>query len=469
MAMPFQHRHAGASRTILMSQKSTPEITARPLDRQGDDMDGRQFAERMNACYFDGRLAADVVDRLSALPVDREDARAFVERMFRSMHGAGVGAAEVSLLQADIVAALLSRLLPGSWEGRVPPITVGGRHSKLDQLVAQIAGDDALPRTMIDVACGFPPLTTVDTATALEGWQITGVDRSLPEYLVNDPHGNYAVFDGGGRATYFQPLVPSPESWTALLGDWEASRQRFERLLQSLLAERARLGGPDRVERDGATLEVQPVQAYARDGLRFVAADLADAKLPRAGVVRCCNMLLYFNRAFRSTALAQLAELLEPDGLLVCGTDWVFTTEARYFTFRKRHGRLADCEFTFSIDTVAPLGIIPWYTLNDDDVEIEMLVKMVGILRADRRFIGGFLEAADAIRAELGLPARVSDRNDAPAIQNASPADLWMSSAHHSERLAEAFGASAVEALSRQGLAARINAVGHVAVAMPAL
>ncbi len=295
-------------------------------------MDGRQFAERMNASYFGGGLAAGVLDRISELPVHREDARAFIERMFRSMRGAGFAATEVSQLQADILAALLSRLLPGNWEGRVPPITISGRHRKLDQLVAQAATDDALPRTFIDVACGFPPLTTVDTAAALAGWQVTGVDRSLPAYLVTDPHGNYAVFDGDGRATYFQPLLPSPENWTTLLGDWEASRQRFERLLQTLLAERARLGGPDRVERDGATLEVQPVRAYAHDSLRFVAADLADAKLPPAGVVRCCNMLMYFDRAFRSAALAQLAELLEPNGLLLCGSDWAFTTEARYFT-----------------------------------------------------------------------------------------------------------------------------------------
>ncbi len=94
---------------------------------------------------------------------------------------------------------------------------------------------------------------------------------------------------------------------------------------------------------------------------------------------------------------------------------------------------------------------------------------MVGILRADRRFIDSFLEAADAIRAELGLPSRVSDRTDPPAIQSFSPADVWASSARHSERLAEGFGASAVEALSRQGLVARMNDVGHISVAMPTL
>jgi SAM-dependent methyltransferase len=431
-------------------------------------MYGRAFAERMNASYFDGRLAPAVLDRLSLLPVDREDARAFVERMFRLMHGAGFGASDVSVLQADILAALLSRLLPGNWEGRVPPITIAGRHSKLDQLVAQTAAEDRLPQTFIDIACGFPPLTTVDTANTLAGWQVTGVDRSLPAYLVTDSHGNYAVFDVDGRATYFQPLAPSPESWTVLLGDWEGSRRRFERLLQSLLAERTRLGGADHVEHDGARLEVHPTRAYAHDRLRFVASDLGDARLPPAGVVRCCNMLMYFDHDFRRAALAQLADLLEPDGLLLCGTDWVHTTEARYFSHRKRSGGLSDSEFAFSIDNVAPLGILPWYTLTDDDVEVETLMGMVAILRADRRFIDGFMEAADALRAELGLPTRGSDRDEAPAIQTGSPADLTMALPRYSERLAATFGVSAVDALSRQGLQARVNGVGHIAVAVPA-
>ena len=81
-------------------------------------MHGRQFANRMNASYFDGGLAPGVLDRISLLPADREDARVFVERMFRSMRNSGFVATDLSLLQADILAALISRLLPGNWIGR---------------------------------------------------------------------------------------------------------------------------------------------------------------------------------------------------------------------------------------------------------------------------------------------------------------------------------------------------------------
>jgi hypothetical protein len=117
--------------------------------------------------------------------------------------------------------------------------------------------------------------------------------------------------------------LPTADSWAALLTDWEGSRQRFEALLARLLAERARTGGGDRVESEGATLDVDPVRAYSHDRLRFLRADLGEADVPPAGVVRCCNMLMYFDRAFRDDALTRLAVLVVPDGMLICGSDWV--------------------------------------------------------------------------------------------------------------------------------------------------
>lgn len=429
-------------------------------------MHGRRFAEHMNETYFGGALAAGVVDRLTALPADREDVRRFVERMFRSMRAAHFDAADVSALQADILAALLSRLLPGNWEGRVPPITIAGRHTRLDQLAARLAEEDGLSRTFVDVACGFPPLTTVDTANTLQAWQVTGIDRSLPAYLVNDRDGNYAVFDSEGRATYFQPLAPAGENWAALLQDWEATRRRFEGLLQELLARR---DGAPRVELDCGTLDVDPVRAFEHERLRFIAADLDDVTIAASGVVRCCNMLLYFDRHFRSAALRQLASFLEDGGLLITGTDWAHTTEAKYFTYRKRGGELSDGEFAFSVDCLAPLGIVAWYTLHDDDTELAMLTRLVGLLRADNRFIREFMARSDALRAEASLMPRGDDGYYEETVPTASAAELWRSAADLSDRLGEEFAAAAARTLARQGLEARVNEVGHVAVRVPTM
>ncbi len=430
-------------------------------------MSARDYAEQLSTTYFDGRLAPAVVDRLAELPVERDDVRAFVERMFREMRRSGFPATEVSVLQADVLSSLLSRLLPGTWAGRVPPITVAGRHKKLDELVLHTAQADGLGRTFIDIACGFPPLTTIDTADALQGWQITGIDRALPAYLVNDALDNYAVFDLDGHATYFQPVNPSVDKWTALLGDWEGSRRRFEALLQSLLAERDHSApGIDYVELGGASLQVNPAHAYERPNLRFVASDLADAKTEPADVVRCCNMLLYFDDAFRTAAMPQLGALVREGGLLVCGTDWAFTTEARYFTYRKRQGALADGQFAFSIDCLAPLAIVPWYTLHDDDRELALLGTLTQALRSDHAFIDRFTSRSDELRAAMSLCPRGTDGYYEATLPDGPPGEVWNRAAALSEQLAAEFAGPATDVLGRAGWRAHANPVGHVTVAL---
>lgn len=47
------------------------------------------------------------------------------------------------------------------------------------------------------------------------------------------------------------------------------------------------------------------------------------------------------------------------------------------------------------------------------------------------------------------------------------PAELWRLAARHSETLSRELGDAAVRVLCAQGLEARVNAVGHVAVKVP--
>jgi CheR methyltransferase, SAM binding domain len=168
----------------------------------------------------------------------------------------------------------------------------------------------------------------IDTANALPGWEIVGLDLALPAYLVHDERKSYAVFDDGGRATYFQPGAGSAAGdWLELMEDWEGSKKRFESLLQMLIAERTRQGSnAETFEHDGATFETNPPQAYERPNLHFVRSTLEAAEISGADVVRCFNMLYYFDDAFRTSALRSFERILGEDGLLVCGGNWVYST-----------------------------------------------------------------------------------------------------------------------------------------------
>jgi hypothetical protein len=417
----------------------------------------RAFVDGLNATYFEARLAPDVVERLCALPIDRDDARAFVERVCRFMGASRYPAHDVSPFQAAMLGSLVARLLPGRWEGRVPPITVAGRHRKIDALIAHRFPE---PSRLIDVACGFPPLTTLDSAAALPGWDIVGVDRSLPAFVVHDGRDNYCVFDDAGQAQYFQPLMPSADAWAALLDDWTGSKARFETLLDALRHEGSHGGHPH------AALTVDPALAYERPGLRFVRSDLAGYTGEPAHVVRCFNMLLYFDAAFRRRALEQFATLLREGGLLICGTDWVETIECRYFTYAKRDGVLVPDEFAFSLDNLAALGVVPWYTLHDDDAEVTMTSRLGAALRDDVTFESRLRTCADTLRLEKGLGARRADGYYGDPDSTASPESMWLDAVALSHRLDTLLADDAARVLTHAGWPARVNEAGHVAVSI---
>jgi len=327
------------------------------------------FVQDLNQRRFNGKLAAPAIERLEALP-DREDARAFLERAGALMQRAGMPAQDFSPFQGEMFASIASHLLPGCWGGRVPPITLAGRHVRIDQLVRKFSGDRG---RLLDIACGFPPLTTIDSSSALRLWDIVGVDRSLPEYFVHDQHGNYCVYDERGEALYFQPLIPTKDSWEALLGDAESSARKFEALLAALLRRRGNgADAPLNVEHDGCTLSVHPVHDYEAPNLRFIRSDLESLVTEPADVVRCFNMLMYFDDAFRQRALGHFSRLLSDGGLLICGCDWAFSMEARYTTYRKTNGTLAPLEFAFSLDNLVPIGILTWYTLQPGTAEAHL-------------------------------------------------------------------------------------------------
>ena len=99
-------------------------------------------------------------------------------------------------------------------------------------------------KRLLDIGCGFPPFTTIETVHCLEDWSITGADPSLPVYLVYDAWGNYASFDENKSVVYFQPASPSIETWNKLLIDSSATKKYFETLLHELLNHPAEEGFP---------------------------------------------------------------------------------------------------------------------------------------------------------------------------------------------------------------------------------
>lgn len=421
-------------------------------------MKTNEFVNELNGRYFNGELSVQFQDKLQQLPIDRPDVFDFVQRMFSYMHSSGMPAKDLTLLQADIMGTLLARILPGAWEGRVPPITVQGRHAVIDQYIKSNTWLSSNGKRLLDIGCGFPPFTTIETVHALEDWSITGADPSLPVYLVYDAEGNYASFDENKSVVYFQPASPSIETWNKLLSDSSATKKYFETLMPELLNHPAEEGFP--------RVELNPIKQYETDRLRFIQGGIGEINIAPQDVIRCFNVLYYFENSFQQNALKWFAEHTNEGGIVIIGGDWALSTECYYHVYKKENNQLQNKEFAFGLDCLCPFGIVTWYCLHEDDPQKAELVKYTGILRKDKSFMDAFYAFHDAQRATYNLCPRDKDGYYGEGDAALQPQELWMLVAKMLSELNDAgFHQKAADVLSQAGFRTRINEVGHITVA----
>lgn len=395
------------------------------------------------------------------------DAKGFVLRFLTLMKRSGCPATEINAHMIWLLFTVTPNMLPSAWGGRIPPLTAPNRHKKLDDYVA----GQSLPAlagrpVFLDLGCGFPPLTTVDTARRLSDWQVYGIDPSFSRYVVYDADGRYACFDRNGNFQYVQsparPLNDTPE----------AVRERFKSLFADLSSRLDSNHETDRraVDAAGNRLIVNHVIDYETQNLRFIKAGVEDADLPQAQFIRCMNMLLYFEKDVRENMLSKMADRLDAGGLLMVGFNHPFGIYARYAIYEKSTSGTLPREFAFSLDNLRPLGTGPWVTLSRDDRDAALLADVTGAIRSDRQFWPDFDRRVDHLRESLGICKR-----DAHGFHQftqevlEAPPKVMMEKAHALWAAVESDGykAGALTALRRAGYTAWENQAGDIAVQPP--
>ena len=420
--------------------------------------------------YVERFLGMRLPDRLADLvPFSKltPDAKGVALRLIELMKRSGCAATEFNAQMAWLLAAVTPSMLPAAWGDRIPPLTAPGRHRKLDTYVNHLIRptDNGRPR-LIDLGCGFPPVTAVDTAAFLPDWSVCGVDRSFHRYVLYDADGCYACFNRDGVFQYVQspgkPLDDTPE----------AVRARFQSLFADLrpLLGTPRDGRSASVDKDGGRLIADHVRDFERENLTFVKADIDALQLPPARIVRCMNMLLYFSKDDRERMLTAMGALLDENGFMMTGFNHPFGIYARYAVYARDAAGIRPREFAFSMDNLQPLGIGPWLTLVEDDREAALLADLTAAIRADRTFWSDFTRRVDALRAQFEIGRRDPDgflqfteetRTATPLVVTQKTTALWQQMA------AEGYAGGAVAALGRAGYQAWINAVGDIAVLPP--
>jgi SAM-dependent methyltransferase len=135
--------------------------------------------------YLHARPSPEALALLKSMETGAPELRALAERTLWLMKICRLDPSDISPAMAWWVAKLTPGMLPSALEGRVPSITMEGRHSRLDDYLAAnpwtVLGAGSI---VLDIGCGFPPRTTMDTAARFPAWQVIGVDHTF-----DDPNG----------------------------------------------------------------------------------------------------------------------------------------------------------------------------------------------------------------------------------------------------------------------------------------
>ena len=417
------------------------------------------------AHYLGGQLPKEMASAIS-FPALPSEVQRFIARMLILMQKADFPATDFTPTLIWQLSHIIPGFLPCAWNGRVPPLTLPRRNEKLDAYVAGHSWPDRLESPVfVDMGCGFPPITTTDAAATLSGWRVFGVDRSFFDYVVHDGDGNYACFDGQGVFQYFQPRMD--RAGDRIYRNPAEVRLRFERIFEDLhpLLSKAKNRETETVERNEHTLIRHPIRNYEAPNLTFIESEMENAQVPPAHAIRCMNTLMYFEPETRQRMLVRVGALLTESGILIAGTNQMNGACCRYAVYKRDNRSIEPTEFALSLDNLGPIGVMPWYTLHNDDPEAMLLADVIRRIRADRSFWREFTQRLDELMAHHGLFRRHGN-----GFLYASEGEHWATDfAQRISRLwrqadEEGFTDGAVAALNRAGYAAWKNPVGDIAL-----
>ena len=430
-----------------------------------ESTDNRSFSTLVEK--FLGRpLPNSLADDIN-FPELPSEARDVILRMLTLMKRALYPATEFNPHMIRLLGTITPGMLPSAWGGRIPPVTSPGRHVKLDTYVSQRNWTPGNGQAVyIDLGCGFPPVTTADTAGFMPDWEVIGVDLSFARYVLYDADGQYACFNKEGEFLYFQPQMKP------LHDNRESERVRFKSLFADLLPLlKTREGRTSQtVEKNGHKLVYDHIRDYERENLKFIESDIESLDVPPARVIRCMNVLLYFNKKVRAEMMSAIGQMLAKDGLLISGMNHPFGIYNRYAVYGRAGWGISPTEFAFSPDNLRPLGVGPWLTINDEDEEANLLADLTGAIRADKFFWQEFNQFVDELQVKYEICMRGEDGfnrfpedalTEPPGVLQQKTTALWR------DVDAEGYTNGAVDALTRAGYQAWKNSVGDIAVLPP--
>ena len=427
------------------------------------------FLDTINLRYFDGQLSPANLDQLNVLDPKNEEGIAFAEGVMARMKRIGISAQDSAELVFWEIGSILPKILPGAWGGIVPPITFQNRHVLVEEYLKVNRWNPLIPgNRVLDMGCGFPPLTAVDMARRFPEVMFTGADPSFGKYTVTDKDNNYACLLEDGSLKYMQPGNISTTQWNDVFDDLPATKVKFLSLFRELekqLPRKDTAEGYQEHSENGFTIVRNPLRKYALPNLDFEEKGIGADDLPDDyDMIRCMNVLLYFDPPFRAKTLEWAARRLREGGLFISGLNYAQSINTRISVYQKDGGKMRFREFAFSPDNIRPMEVVSYFSFRNDDFEQDNLLEQVSIIRKDKPFMNDFNAGFDRILAEQHVCSRNSNGYLGFPDLSLPPGELQLNMHRAGRQLSREYAEKAAAVLRNHGQDAWVNEVGFVSV-----
>jgi hypothetical protein len=412
----------------------------------------KEVVRRWNEEYFDGGLSQECLDILDQIDSGNRELLDFTDTQFYYAHLAGVPPTEFSPLAARFYAFATGSYLLSLWD-RIPPITRAGRLKLIDEAAEGILGllPDS-PVEFLDMGCGYPPLTTMETAKVNPQWRCMGIDPGFPRYTLFDDRGTGACVDEHDTLTFIQYPEGDLQPIPAKVAEDKA---RFAALWQAARADPAKW---DDLRQSGH-LVTQPLAEYAGGNLTLRRCALMELVTDqRFDLVRCMNVSYYLSGEALLDNMREVKVLLRDAGWFIFGSASDRGSALKYTTYRKQGDRLEPVHFGMDLGKLTIWEGSGWWGFHKDQPDTLFLTRIIRRARRDDALMRALMPLADKLASELGYSTRCQDGY----LRQTGFVNVSKDYPTFNRELAEACGDRVQRFFSESGFAANVTPDGYL-------
>jgi len=403
-----------------------------------------------NRLFFQSGLSKECQCLLSEINFANTEFIRFIEVLLGYIAKANFDPKSFTVLGAKIFSHHLESFHTSLWD-MIPPTTNTGRLRLIDAYLQQELGLQPSQRlNFLEIGCGYPPVTFLETADKFPGWHCTAIDPNFPELILYDEQGNAACFDVKQQLSYIQynlqdnAIQPTKQSIAA-------DKRRFMRTLHALSpVDKARL-----IEQ--RQLILKPIDAYATDDRVLLATGLQDYHPgKRFDVIRCINVFLYYPNEVINHYLEKINELLVEGGYFIYGNVVETGGAVKFTVYRKEHQVLKKYYFCFDLLKFTQREFNGWWSYYPGHEDTLLLAELVRLISEETNLFTAINRRVDDFCQSKGYAYRDKDG----FLHEKMPLMIIPEYEELNRNIFDSFSKDIIAVLSKQGYTIRTSKLG---------